>query len=78
MCYNSAIKMIGVNWMNEQEAQVILEQLAKRDIAEYRISKEQFMEFRKQLIKREDFKHFHGNAQHGGEVIYTYVDEARS
>jgi hypothetical protein len=64
--------------MNEQEAQAILDQLAKREIKEFKITKEYFMEFRKQLVKREDFKHFRGDAMHNGEVIYTYLDEARS
>lgn len=64
--------------MNEQEAQSILDQLAKREIKEFKTTKENFMVFRKELVKREDFKHFHGNAMHNGEIIYTYLDEARS
>ena len=64
--------------MNEQEVQAILDQLAKREIDEYKITKEHFMEFRQQLVKRPDFKHFRGEARHNGEVIYTYLDEARS
>lgn len=64
--------------MNEQEIQLIFDQLAQREILEYRISKENFMEFRQQLVKRVDFKHFRGDAQHNGEVIYTYLDEPRS
>lgn len=64
--------------MNEQEAQVILDQLAKREINKYEITKEHFMTFREQLVKRADFKQFRGDARHNGEVIYTYLDEARS
>ncbi len=64
--------------MNEQEAQAILDQLANREIKEYRVTKEHFMEFRQQLVKRSDFKHFRGDAGHNGEVVYTYLDEARS
>lgn len=64
--------------MNEQEAQAILDQLAKREINEYTITKENFMEFRQQLVKRPDFKHFRGDARHNGVVVYTYLDEARS
>lgn len=64
--------------MNELEIQAILDQLANREIAEYKITKDFFMDFRKQLVKREDFKQFRGNAQHNGEVIYTYLDEPRS
>ena len=39
--------------MNEQEAQAILDQLANREIKEYRVTKEHFMEFRQQLVKRQ-------------------------
>jgi hypothetical protein len=64
--------------MNIQKAQTILDQLANREIIECKIMKEHFMEFRQQLVKRADFKHFRGDAQHNGEVIYTYLDEPRS
>ena len=68
----------GGFYMNEQEIQGILDQLAKQEIKEYKITKEHFMEFREQLVKRSDFKCFRGNAQHNGEVIYTYLEEGRS
>lgn len=64
--------------MNEQEVQTILDQLANREIKEVKITKEHFMDFRQQLVKRSDFKHFRGEAKHNGEVMYTYLDEARS
>jgi len=64
--------------MNEQDVQTILNQLANRDIQEYKVTKEHFMTFRQQLVKREDFKHFRGEAKHNGEVVYTYLDEPRS
>jgi hypothetical protein len=29
-------------------------------------------------VKREDFRHFRGVAQRGGDVLYQYLEEARS
>lgn len=56
----------------------ILEQLKNKEIESYHVSKEDFLTFRAELVKREDFKHFRGEAQQGGDVIYTYLDVARS
>jgi hypothetical protein len=56
----------------------ILNKLQNKEIQEYRVTKEQFLDFRKVLVAREDFKFFRGIAQRGGEVVYTYLDEARS
>lgn len=64
--------------MQEQEAKEILEKLANRELGEYRITKEEFLLFRQFLVQRADFKHFRGIAQHGGEVVYQYLDEPRS
>ncbi|PLT34393.1 hypothetical protein [Bacillus sp. V5-8f] len=64
--------------MQEQDAKEILEKLANREMGEYRITKEEFLAFRQFLVKRADFKHFKGIAQHGGDVIYRYMDEPRS
>ncbi|MBM7647318.1 hypothetical protein JOC78_000239 [Bacillus ectoiniformans] len=55
-----------------------MEQLKNGEIKECFVSKENFLEFRKVLVKREDFKHFRGIAQRGGNVIYTYLEEPRS
>lgn len=38
----------------------------------------EFLAFREVLVNRDDFKHFRGNAQHNGVIIYTYLEEARS
>lgn len=62
--------------MNTYEQQ--LEQLKEGNISSITVEKENFLEFRKELIQREDFKHFRGIAKQGGIVIYTYEREARS
>ncbi|MCO0598439.1 hypothetical protein NGI46_13430 [Peribacillus butanolivorans] len=64
--------------MDAQEAKDVLDKLANREMNDFRIKKEDFLGFREVLVKREDFKHFRGNAQHNGEIIYTYLEEARS
>jgi hypothetical protein len=62
--------------MNTYEQQ--LEQLKEGYFSSITVEKENFLEFRKELIQREDFKHFRGIAMQGGIVIYTYEKEARS
>ncbi|MED4403731.1 hypothetical protein [Metabacillus fastidiosus] len=64
--------------MDEQTITEILDQLRNSELGTYEVSKEDFLEFRKVLIKRDDFKHFRGIAQQGGSVIYEYLQEARS
>ncbi|MBD8067414.1 hypothetical protein [Bacillus sp. PS06] len=64
--------------MNEEFITEIFNKLRDKELNEYRVSKDQFLAFRKVLVERSDFKHFRGIALHGGEVIYTYQDEARS
>ena len=62
--------------MNTYEQQ--LEQLKEGNISSITVEKESFLEFRKELIQREDFKHFRGIAKQGGIVIYTFEKDARS
>ncbi|MGF9965034.1 abortive phage infection protein [Bacillus rhizoplanae] len=64
--------------MDKQQVNMILDQLKNKEIAEYVVTKEVFYTFREVLVEREDFKHFRGNAQHGGEIIYTYMETPRS
>jgi len=55
-----------------------LNMLLKGDIKEIVIDKNEFIAFREVLVLREDFKHFSGNAKQGGQVVYTYLNVARS
>lgn len=53
----------------------MLEQLKNGEIPSLTIQKEDFLDFRKVLIERPDFKHFRGAAFHYGVTIYTYTEE---
>jgi len=64
--------------MNEARITEILDQLKTGQLSEYFVTNEEFMEFRQVLVKREDFKHFRGIGQRGGDVLYQYLDEPRS
>jgi hypothetical protein len=66
----------GVFNMNEYEK--ILEQLKKGELSSYKVNKEDFLKFREVLVKHEQFKHYRGEAQQGGDIIYTYLAEQRS
>ncbi|AST91455.1 MULTISPECIES: hypothetical protein [Sutcliffiella] len=64
--------------MNEQFVTEILDKLRSRELHEYMITKENFMDFRRVLVAQEDFKQFRGIAKHNGEILYKYEDEPRS
>ncbi|GAM13762.1 hypothetical protein SAMD00020551_1908 [Mesobacillus selenatarsenatis SF-1] len=64
--------------MDKEQAVRMLESLRNKEVEEIFVSKQDFMEFREFLVKRDDFKHFSGIAQRGGDVIFRYIDEARS
>ncbi|MGM0902524.1 hypothetical protein [Mesobacillus maritimus] len=64
--------------MTNEEVHEILNQLKRGEVSEYHVSKEEFLTFRQVLVNREDFKHFRGIAQRGGEVVYHYIENARS
>lgn len=53
----------------------LLDQLKRGAMESLTIEKENFLEFRKVLIAREDFKHFRGVAHHHGVTIYNYTEE---
>jgi hypothetical protein len=55
-----------------------LEKLKKGELSEFNVKKEEFMDFRQILVKRDDFKHFRGIGQRGGDVLYQYLEEPRS
>lgn len=64
--------------LQEELIEQILEQLRNGELKEYFIQKDEFLTFRKTLVKQKDFKHFQGIAQRGGDVLYRYLEEARS
>lgn len=64
--------------MDKQLANTILDQLKNGEIEEYIATKDVFYTFREVIVNREDFKHFNGNAQRGGKIIYTYMKTPRS
>jgi hypothetical protein len=64
--------------MTSEEVNEVLDQLKRGERSEYHVSKEAFISFRKVLVNREEFKHFRGIAQRGGEVVYQYIENARS
>ncbi|MCE4048482.1 MULTISPECIES: hypothetical protein [Bacillaceae] len=64
--------------MLQEEVIHVLEQLKSGELKEYKVSKADFLAFRLELVKREDFKHYRGIAQRGGDVIYQYLEEPRS
>lgn len=64
--------------MQKELIQEILEKLKDGTLSEYYVTKENFLDFRAELVKREDFKHFRGIGQRGGDVTYQYQNEPRS
>lgn len=64
--------------MTEEMAHQILERLKNGELKEHFIEKDDFISFRQVLVKREDFRHFRGIAKRGGDVVYQYLEEARS
>lgn len=58
--------------MDEQQAIKLLDQLRNGEVTECKISKNDFLLFRNELMKQDDVKSFRGNAQQGGDVIFTY------
>lgn len=58
--------------------QEVLEKLKDGSLSEYYVEKENFLDFRAELVKRKDFKHFRGIAQRGGDVLYQYLETPRS
>jgi hypothetical protein len=67
-----------VVYLDKEQAVRMLESLKNKEVEEIFVSKHDFMEFREFLVKRDDFKHFRGIAQRGGDVIFRYMDDARS
>ncbi|MBS8263247.1 hypothetical protein DYI25_02205 [Mesobacillus boroniphilus] len=64
--------------MDKEQAVRMLESLKNKEVEEIFVAKQDFMDFRELLVVRQDFKHIRGIAQRGGDVIFRYMDEARS
>jgi hypothetical protein len=64
--------------MEEEQIIQVLDQLKNGEIREHYVNKEDFLDFRRILVKREDFKHYQGIARRGGDTLYRYLDQARS
>ncbi|MEH7882986.1 hypothetical protein V7654_01555 [Bacillus sp. JJ1609] len=64
--------------MDKEQAVRMLDSLKNKEVDEIFVSKQDFMIFREVIVNREDFKHYRGIAQRGGDVIYQYLDEPRS
>ena len=62
----------------QQSYEEKLNMLQNGDIQDIVIEKNEFIAFREVLVQREDFKHFSGNAKQGGQIVYTYLNIARS
>ena len=56
----------------------VLDQLRYKEVSSVLIKKDEFLQFREQLVKDEQFKHFRGEAKQGGDVIFTFLDVPRS
>ncbi|MEK4228547.1 hypothetical protein [Solibacillus sp. FSL H8-0538] len=60
------------------EYKQMLEQLRSGEVASIEIPKEQYLQFREQLVKDEQFKHFRGEAKQGGNIVFTYLAAPRT
>ena len=58
--------------------QVWLDQLRNKEIERIEVTKEDYLAFRQVLVKDPQFKHFRGEAQQGGNIIYTFLEIPRS
>jgi len=64
--------------MDVNKIEELFEQLKNGEIEKIEVGKDEFMDFRSVLVKREDFKHFQGIAHIGGSVTYKYLEIPRS
>ncbi|KAB2337317.1 hypothetical protein F7731_06800 [Cytobacillus depressus] len=64
--------------MQDEHIQEMLEKLKSGELSEYIVTKDEFLNVRNVIVKREDFKHFRGIAKRGGSVLYQYLETARS
>lgn len=64
--------------MEKELIKEMIEKLRSGQITEWYVHKEAFLEVRAVIVALDDFKHFRGIAQRSGDVIYQYLQEARS
>ncbi|MEO4054302.1 hypothetical protein [Solibacillus sp. CAU 1738] len=62
--------------MNNYEK--MIDELRNGEVQSIQLSKENFLEFRKVLIQDPQFKHFRGEAKQGGDIVFTFLDNART
>ncbi|MCT6924132.1 MULTISPECIES: hypothetical protein [Bacillales] len=55
-----------------------IEDLRNREVQSIEIEKDEFLAFRQILVNEPDFKHFRGEAKQGGNIVFTYLDIART
>lgn len=56
----------------------MLDQLRHGEVKSILIKKDEFLQFREQLITDEQFKYFRGEAKQGGDVVYTFLQQPRA
>lgn len=61
-----------------EDVKKMLDQLRNGEVETIHVNKSNYLQFREQLIKDEQFKHFRGEAKQGGDVIYTFLKEPRT
>ena len=56
----------------------MLDQLRNGEVKSIFINKAEFLQFRELLVKDAQFKHFRGDANQGGDVVFTFLETLRS
>lgn len=56
----------------------MLDQLRNGEVKSIFINKAEFLQFRELLVKDAQFKHFRGDANQGGDVVFTFLETPRS
>ena len=56
----------------------MLDQLRNGEVKSIFINKAEFLQFRELLVKDAQFKHFRGDANQGGDVVFMFLETPRS
>ncbi len=70
--------MSGKERMNMADYKEMLDQLRNGEVKSIFINKAEFLQFRELLVKDAQFKHFRGDANQGGDVVFTFLETPRS